>query len=48
MDGLAYISVVHIAKTVSPFAIKKLEMLKASEYLRRCSGTVELLSHINP
>jgi hypothetical protein len=42
VDGLAYIGVVHIAQTNSPFTIKKTEELKSFAYLTKCAGTVDL------
>jgi len=48
LDGLAYIGVVHLAKVVSPFSVKKPENLKASDYLIKCSGTIDLAQHIRP
>lgn len=42
LDGLAYIGVVHLARVVSPFSVKKPEVPKALECLIKCSGSVEL------
>lgn len=48
LDGLAYIGVVHLARVVSPFSVKKPEALMVTDYLTKCAGTVELVNHIRP
>lgn len=48
LDGLAYIGLVHTAKTASPFKVVKTAEPKVQEMLLKCSGTIDLIQHIKP
>lgn len=48
LDGLAYIGVVHTARTASPYKVVKTAEPKVQEMLLKCSGSVDLVQHIKP